>query len=215
MSDSRQQVLNAIRQTLPNALLPDAHPEHPKRSIATPPDGIDRFIAEAELLSARVIRAGDSLETAEQVVRILTENNWRRVFAWPWEEIGCKELPDRLADAGVAAHFQGNPVDLAALPVGITGAEAALADTGTIVVRGGEGRSMLASLLPPVHIALVDSRRLFPCLSAYLDSLPGSDHLAAASNTVFISGPSRTADIEQTLTLGVHGPRELIIILWG
>jgi L-lactate dehydrogenase complex protein LldG len=109
--------------------------------------------------------------------------------------------------------------DLAVIPVGLTGAEAGLADTGTIVVRNGPGHTPLASLLPPAHVAILQAGRIFPDMRAYFSYVgrqPGaSEQIHDTSNLVFITGPSRTADIEQTLTLGVHGPRELIIVVWG
>ncbi|MBI3764322.1 MAG: LUD domain-containing protein [Chloroflexi bacterium] len=100
--------------------------------------------------------------------------------------------------------------------VGITGAEAALADVGGIVVRSGPGRGRLASLLPPTHIALITPDQLYPSLFDWMESLRAAGRLesvfAGVSNLTVIAGPSRTADIEKTLVLGVHGPRVLHVI---
>ena len=87
---------------------------------------------------------------------------------------------------------------------------AALADTGTLMQPSGAGRSQLASLLPPVHIAILFEQDIFSSMGAWLDA-GGSQLVRTSSNLVMISGPSRTADIEMTLTLGVHGPGRLII----
>jgi L-lactate dehydrogenase complex protein LldG len=75
----------------------------------------------------------------------------------------------------------------------------------------GPSRPRLASLLPPVHVALVSKRALYPTMAAFFSAHPNI--VREGSNLVFITGPSRTADIEQTLTLGVHGPRQVHVVL--
>ena len=94
--------------------------------------------------------------------------------------------------------------------VGITSAEYGLADTGTLVVMSAT-ESRLASLLPPVHIAVLDSQRLLSGLDELLTLVPEPAKLTASM--VLITGPSRTADIEQILVRGVHGPGELHVVL--
>ncbi|MBI4771707.1 MAG: LUD domain-containing protein [Chloroflexi bacterium] len=87
-------------------------------------------------------------------------------------------------------------------------------------MRAGPGRGRLASLLPPVHIALVRPEQFFPSLAAFLAHHRPPEcryrGLAALfrepSSLTVISGPSRTADIEMTLTIGVHGPGELHVL---
>jgi L-lactate dehydrogenase complex protein LldG len=95
--------------------------------------------------------------------------------------------------------------------IGLTGAHAALADSGAIVLVSGPGRGRLASLLPPAHVAIVSERRMWPSLPALVRAEPGL--LDAGSNVVVVAGPSRTADIEMTLTHGVHGPKHVHVIL--
>ena len=99
------------------------------------------------------------------------------------------------------------------VPVGLTGAFAALADTGSVVVISGPGRGRIASLLPPTHIAVVRAEQLFPSLGHFLAANAGAADLG--SNMVVITGPSRTGDIEGTLVLGVHGPGDLHVVLIG
>lgn len=94
--------------------------------------------------------------------------------------------------------------------VGISGADAALAETGTVVVSSGPGCSRLTSLMPPVHIALAPASYLttdlFTWMAAQSPPLPAS--------LTLISGPSKTADIEQTMSVGVHGPGRFIVLLY-
>jgi L-lactate dehydrogenase complex protein LldG len=95
--------------------------------------------------------------------------------------------------------------------VGLTGANGALVDSGTLALVSGPGRGRLASLLPPVHIALVARNKLYPSLPAFLKTHPNVT--AEGSNLILITGPSRTGDIEMTLTMGVHGPGEIHVII--
>jgi L-lactate dehydrogenase complex protein LldF len=91
--------------------------------------------------------------------------------------------------------------------VGVTNAVCGLADTGSILIVDGKGDPLKASLLPEIHIAVLKSSDIFP-------SLPDAMHLVKNTNAaVFITGPSRTADIEMTLTIGVHGPKEIHVFL--
>ena len=98
----------------------------------------------------------------------------------------------------------------AAADVGLSSADAALAETGSLVVSSGPGRSRLATLLPPVHIALVPVSRLTADLFTWTAARQGSQ----PANQTIISGPSKTADIEQTMAIGVHGPKRFVVILY-
>ncbi|MBN2304440.1 MAG: lactate utilization protein [Anaerolineae bacterium] len=99
----------------------------------------------------------------------------------------------------------------AAADVGLSGAEAALAETGSIVVAAGPTKSRLATLLPPVHIALVPESILMPDIFTWTAARRNE----TPANIAIISGPSKTGDIEQVLAVGVHGPRRFIVILYG
>ncbi len=92
---------------------------------------------------------------------------------------------------------------------GVTGALAGIADTGSLLLVSGAGQTLTASLLPEVHIVVMKISQILPTLADALE-LP---QVRAASAGVIISGPSRTADIEMTLTIGVHGPGELHVFL--
>ncbi|MEX2315433.1 MAG: LUD domain-containing protein, partial [Thermomicrobiales bacterium] len=101
--------------------------------------------------------------------------------------------------------------------IGISGANVAIADSGTLVIVSNEGNGRLVTTLPPVHIALLGIEKIVPSLedaTAILQVLPRSGTGQKITSYVsFITGPSRSADIELTLTVGVHGPKELHIVL--
>lgn len=98
----------------------------------------------------------------------------------------------------------------AAADIGVTGANYALAETGTIVLLSRQ-EPRLISLLPPVHIAIFSRSQILANLNELLSLLPNPAELS--SSMVLITGPSRTADIEQILVRGVHGPGEIYAVI--
>ena len=102
--------------------------------------------------------------------------------------------------------------------LGITGADYAVAETGSVVIMPRKGLSRLVSLVPPVHLALVRPQEVVETLDD-LFSLRRLEYYRnggdMGSYLNFITGPSRTADIEQTLVVGVHGPKEVHLVLLG
>jgi L-lactate dehydrogenase complex protein LldG len=116
---------------------------------------------------------------------------------------------------GVAEALQALDIDIipadadkqqvASCELGVTGVDAALPETGTLALTSSPERPRVASLLPRVHLALLRPSVLRPDLHQVFAETK------AAGYSVLISGPSRTADIELTLTLGVHGPKSLYV----
>ena len=102
--------------------------------------------------------------------------------------------------------------DIFRFDLGITTAQAAIAETGTLVLDSTQERHRLVSLVPPVHIAIVDASKIFETLNEAVAFIHKNEISPAVT---FITGPSRTADIELTLTVGVHGPQELYVIING
>jgi L-lactate dehydrogenase complex protein LldG len=101
--------------------------------------------------------------------------------------------------------------DLFDFDVGITFAQAGIAETGTLVLDSSVERNRLVSLVPPVHIAVLNATQIYETLGETLAALQNGNEVSPA--ITFITGPSRTADIELTLTVGVHGPQELYVIV--
>lgn len=99
--------------------------------------------------------------------------------------------------------------------VGVTAADYAIAETGTLVLVSGGERHRLISLLPPVHVCLLDTRLIVGSMGELLAHFRehGEAHGRLPQALTLITGPSRTADVEQTLALGVHGPHELHVLL--
>jgi L-lactate utilization protein LutC len=123
-------------------------------------------------------------------------------------EIGITALPG--VESGITDERTLREI-AARAEIGITSADYALSDTGTLVMMASPAEARLISLVPPVHIAVVPSERLLTGLDELfaLHPLPAGE----TSSMVLITGPSRTADIEQILVRGVHGPGEIHVIV--
>jgi L-lactate dehydrogenase complex protein LldG len=124
---------------------------------------------------------------------------WNNLSELPWQESGIS----------FAARPPVND-DL----VGITGCFCAVAETGTLMLLSGAGTFASAGLLPETHIAILDASRIVASMEdAFALARTERGELPRATN--FISGPSRTADIEQTIVLGAHGPYRVHVIIVG
>ena len=122
------------------------------------------------------------------------------------QQIAVSDAPE-LAEFGVIPGRD----EIFDFDVGITRAQAAIAETGTLVLDSSRERNRLVSVVPPVHIAIVAASRIYATLADVLALLQSGKEVSPA--ITFITGPSRTADIELTLTIGVHGPKELHVII--
>jgi len=175
----------------------------------TSPDALyGRFLQEAEQAACVVHQAADAEAAIAAILEIVGEDT--AVSSWNPEHIPLPGLAEALDAANIAPVGQD-----ASVRVGLTGVDATLAATGSLVVMSGNGRPRAASLLPPVHIAVVAASQIVPDLESWwaAQKAAGLEHTRQHSNIVVITGPSRTADIAMQLVMGMHGPRELHLIL--
>ena len=224
----RVEFLNRIRNSLQHTLLPEASPEHPGsfegytfQADAPVEKLIEDFRQELETLSGHVYTPKDRAEVVPIILKILRRHKAKRLIAWDETDLGLAGINAALAKAGLLIESDYMPFNsiereerlaqLDGVIVGLTGADAGLADTGTLALISGPGRGRLASLLPPVHIALLPAQRLYPSLPTFLASNPSA--ATQGSNLVFVAGPSRSGDIELSLSIGVHGPGEVHVII--
>jgi L-lactate dehydrogenase complex protein LldG len=126
-------------------------------------------------------------------------------------ERAAQAVGARLAARGVAVE-DATPERAARAGLGVTSAVAAIAATGTVVLDSRAAGGRTASLLPAVHLCVVPVNSLFPTPADVLRRL-GSTADALPPSLVLVTGPSRTGDIEQLLTLGAHGPTALHVVL--
>jgi L-lactate dehydrogenase complex protein LldF len=177
-----------------------------RSNVTTEPgDLLERFSQELVKLGGEVTCCSPA-ELGKSLMAFLQSHQVRRLLAWQAEYLP-PGLLDVLAQAGIQVVHQADPQAQA----GLTGALAGLADTGSLVLPAGPGRPGTASLLPEIHLAILRSEDILPNLESLLAGTDASKLQAVlgASSVALVSGPSRTADIEMTLTIGVHGPRQV------
>jgi L-lactate dehydrogenase complex protein LldG len=179
------------------------------------------FLAALDVLSSPGIRAAGPAEAVEAVITALRERGIDEVLAWDdplLAQLGLAEAARREGITWLTARPDVAPAEVrqvaARAGAGVTSADWGVAETGTLALRYGPGRPRTASLLPPVHIAVLPVERLLPDTAALfrkLSGLAGDGSFPAALNLV--TGPSRSADIEDMLVRKVHGPGEVIVVL--
>lgn len=148
----------------------------------------------------------------------------RSVLSWAETELPLSGLGASLADIRFQLISPSTLLSRASrdavrhITIGLTGVEAAFATTGSMLMRTAPGKSRAASLLPLRHLALIPLSRLYPTVEDWLAEQRSQgtlrSYLRENANVAMISGPSKSADIESNLTLGVHGPKEVHVILY-
>jgi L-lactate dehydrogenase complex protein LldF len=162
---------------------------------------VGRFTEELLALNGHVVICKEA-DLTGKVVALLREKHIER--AQTWDQIPGLEAAV-LVEAGISVQHEADE----SIKAGITGALAGIAETGTLVIPGGKGQPLTASLLPEIHIAVLRASDIEENLAKVLNLRKVETYPA----TVLVSGPSRTADIEMTLTIGVHGPGEVHVFV--
>ena len=162
---------------------------------------VGRFTEELLALNGQVVICKEA-DLLAKVIALLREKNIDRVQTWdqiPGLDLGA------IAEAGISVQSEADEN----IKAGITGALGGIAETGTLVIPGGDGQPLTASLLPEIHIAVLRASDIRENLEQVFQINRVEEH----ASVVLVSGPSRTADIEMTLTIGVHGPAELYVFV--
>jgi L-lactate dehydrogenase complex protein LldF len=172
------------------------------------PKGIEDFASELEALGGNFISCSPC-EVADKILEILQMRGMDQLLVWDAPYLPA-DLLEQLSNAGIQLrHPAGETTETSSLVrAGLTGASAGIVDTGSLVLLGGPGRPLTTSLLPEIHIAILWEKDIFEDLNHALQHVD----IRQAPAAILVTGPSRTADIEMTLTIGVHGPGELHVL---
>jgi L-lactate dehydrogenase complex protein LldG len=169
---------------------------------------IEQFLGRIESLAGKTYRAPSPEDARAYVASTTAAKSAVASNAPLLRECGITNLSNVFSGNRERAELRAL---CATADFGVTGADYALADTGTLVMLSSAQEARLISLLPPVHIAVVARDRILTGLDELLTILPKPAE--QTSSMVLITGPSRTADIEQILVRGVHGPGEIHVVV--
>lgn len=227
--NSRDAVLGRIRQALASGRAeggpavtsgraeggPPEAPEVWPRKNPTADQMAQRFAEELEGVSGEVHRVPSMAAARGKLAELFEEAGWTSIGGI--DRPLCRELASELgADQMTWVGSEGTAKNMSELPAGLIDADYLLADTGTCMVTCGEPEERLMCYLPPVSIVIATTDRLREHMPAVWEEVA---RRTAAPETrgefVFITGPSRTADIEKILILGAHGPKRLVVLLVG
>ena len=173
---------------------------------------VERFRQALEAVAGRCFVVRDEAEAAEALRQIVEQRGARRVA------VSDSPLVERVVGrAALAAEVLENAAaeDLFECDLGVTGAQWGVAETGTLVLESDAERHRLASLVPTAHVAVIESQNVRQTLGEVLQAISDRGEGGLSRAVTFITGPSRTSDIELTLAIGVHGPAELYVVIVG
>lgn len=170
----------------------------------------ERFRQALEAVSGHCMIVRDESEAAAAVQRIIEQKKAQSI------SVSNSTLVERVLQrvkSDAVRQQNAGPRFLFDCDIGITSAQWAIAETGTLVLESEAERHRLTSLLPPVHIAIVETCRIRQTLVEVIQLLGEKGKDSLSRTVTLITGPSRTSDIELTLAIGVHGPAELFVIM--
>jgi len=185
-------------------------------------DVVERFAAEVNAVGGQAFVVPDAESARRKLSELLISASAESAICWQHPLLDQLRLGELLSAAGVTVVDYHRIVNMSererresllACDVGITSCDCAIAETGTLMMCSRPGQERVASLLPPMHIAIVEEQQIVPDLIDAMSRLQQSRFESLPSNVTFITGPSKTGDIELQLTTGVHGPGKWLVII--
>lgn len=176
-----------------------------------------RFLEELEVLGGHGERVEGYEEAGKYVLSLVEERESELLVRWDVEELERLGVDDPLKEAGVEVVVWRELEDFREVAseadIGLSTAEWAIAETGSLVIEGGPAKGRSVTLLPPVHVAVVSVDRVLATVPDAIEKYAADGGIPA--NLTFHTGPSKSGDIEMTLAVGVHGPGEVHVVLVG
>jgi len=206
-SNSREQILQRIAAAEKGRLAVVEIPTAKDTDIYKPilPDAITCFKNELEAISGQCVLCNDESDLYTKLKEYVQKTNFPFLF--------CRDtyIASQLKSHDIA--FSNNEDDFEAMQAGITGCEFLVARTGSVLVSSASQSGRQMNVFPPVHIVLAHVSQLVDYPENALTAIQEKYENSLPSTISTITGPSRTADIEKTLVLGAHGPKEFIVFL--
>lgn len=185
-------------------------------------DLVQRLVTEVKAVGGEAFVVDGLAAAGKQLKALVAEASAKAALCWRHELLDRLGLKELLSESNAALQDYNS---LAALPeaerkktilacdVGITSCDRAIAETGSLMMCAGAGHERVASLTPPMHIAVIERKQIVPDLIDAFAWLSDSGLDQLPSNVTLITGPSKTGDIELQLTTGVHGPGKWRVIV--
>jgi L-lactate dehydrogenase complex protein LldG len=204
-SNSRQEILKRIEAARKGRLV--VEPSYDAEEIYKPilPDAISCFKNELEAINGQCILCKNENEMYALLKEFVESRNFTNLFcrdAYIANQLTVNNIP-----------FSNELADFENMQVGITGCEFLVARTGSVLVSSASPSGRQMNVFPPVHVVLAFVSQLVNYLTDALVALQEKYGEKIPSTILTITGPSRTSDIEKTLILGAHGPKEFIVFL--
>ena len=176
-----------------------------------------RFLEELEALGGYGRRVETLEEAREYVLALARKRGAKLLVRWDVEELEKLDVDGPLRESKVEVVIWRDLEDFrevaARADIGLSMAEWAIAETGSLILTGGPGRGRTVTLLPPTYVAVVAESRVLRTVSEAIERYAEQGEIPA--NVCFHTGPSRSGDIEMSLAIGVHGPGEVHVVLVG
>jgi L-lactate dehydrogenase complex protein LldG len=192
-------------------------PKDKPRESAPIEEPATRFLEELQAVGGHGRRVESVEEAREYVVSLARERDAKLVVRWDVEELERLGVDEPLEEAGIEVAVWRDLEDFrevaAGADIGLSTAEWAIAETGSLVLTGGLGRGRTVTLLPQTYVAVIPAERVLGTVPEAIERYAGGGEVPA--NLCFHTGPSRSGDIEMSLTIGVHGPGDVHVILVG
>lgn len=200
---SRETILKRLRSA--QKPFEDVKPIEERKTVSAEASDLKAsFIKNASALGVKCY-SGDEEGAIEYILAVIGVD--KQILAWDLSEIPLKSFGAALHKAEILIASPRSD----GVRFGITGVDAALAATGSIVVSTSRTKPRSTSLLPYVHLAVLRASQILPHLEAWISANKAT--IAKNPNHIIITGPSRTADIAMELVMGAHGPAELHLVI--
>lgn len=218
-NSAREEIFASIRKNLAASVPFDAirqnhHPHHSSGApvnIDVAPDALlQKFQQGLELVGGKFVNVNNTQEAAAAVQNIITTVKAKKIAL---SDSALVQQISQQIDADVIWLDNASAAEMFDCDIGMSSAQYACAETSTLVIETDSERNRLCSLVPPIHIAIVEAKNLLPTLGDALQATGAKSPDQISRAITFITGPSRTSDIELTLAIGVHGPQELHVIM--
>ncbi len=210
-NSAREEILSQARSALgrkldtPIAPIPASAQVAPRAASDTNRE-MEMLLSEINKLSGVTRRLSGKNEIDSALRELVRTEEIKKATLWATRELQDLGVADSLGALGVEiVSPHSDKHQLAECDLGVTGVDAALPETGTLLLRSSPEKPRMVSLLPRVHLAIVRPSALRADLSPAFSDVRDDGYF------VFVTGPSRTADIELTVTIGVHGPKSLYV----